>query len=288
MQGKIRLLIINVYLWIVSIIFLFDCHPWYCYFQYLTAWAWIFVKAYFGFSFYLATRKGRGWSIRGLDNVVGSMEHGRNRTSITDNMEMENAMKENAMKENVMKENAHKVAADCLERSCGTRSAGQPDGVENWWEMIGEIAQCVSVIVVVMFWGLVWPQESALRCFWWEVNMHGVGLLLLLYERCTVKGCTVKGCTVKGCTVESDVRSAKSWRWTTQPWLWAFVALYTGIHVAAFFSRGRRPIYPGVDLTTQRGLALYVSVAAALISLHGLAVLLHTTRPRLMTAPPQL
>lgn len=48
-------------------------------------------------------------------------------------------------------------------------------------QALSELAFAFSLVVTVMFWLCVYPHQKW-RNIWWEVNMHGAGLFLMIFD----------------------------------------------------------------------------------------------------------
>eukprot|EP00921_Rhytidocystis_pertsovi_P024456 GHVQ01039303.1.p1 GENE.GHVQ01039303.1~~GHVQ01039303.1.p1 ORF type:complete len:564 (-),score=35.45 GHVQ01039303.1:678-2369(-) len=133
------------------------------------------------------------------------------------------------------------------ETSCSVRSL--------WWKIfeqsVGELAFVVQVVVVSFFWIVVFPHEPS-RPIWWEMQTHGMGLVLML--------------------LDYAYRKFHRFSLRNHKWILLFGFSYLVCHFFVVILSGE-PVYPGIHFRDLRSFLITISALSTLVITHKLVYL---------------
>eukprot|EP01057_Protomagalhaensia_wolfi_P006013 Protomagalhaensia_wolfi_Nauph_80__6012@NODE_81_length_3890_cov_11_914568_g62_i0_p1_GENE_NODE_81_length_3890_cov_11_914568_g62_i0NODE_81_length_3890_cov_11_914568_g62_i0_p1_ORF_typecomplete_len260_score39_75Far17a_AIG1/PF04750_14/7_5e12_NODE_81_length_3890_cov_11_914568_g62_i019402719 len=124
-----------------------------------------------------------------------------------------------------------------------------PEGVSQvataFAQAMSELAFAVQVVVTSFFWFWIYPLEPW-RNIAWEINMHGVGLILMIFDYLYR-------------FAGFNLRNLK--------FVYAFAGFYTAIHLFSVWASGE-PIYPGMDFTNTYSFVVFLSGLTTVVMTH--------------------
>lgn len=131
-----------------------------------------------------------------------------------------------------------------------------PDGVSEvataFAQALSELAFAVQVVVTAFFWFCIYPQEPW-RYIAWEINMHGVGLMLMIFDY---------------------LYRFAGFQLRNLKFVYAFAGFYTVIHLFSVWASGE-PIYPGMDFTNAYSFVIFLSGLTTVVLTHKIFYLIH-------------
>eukprot|EP01053_Blabericola_migrator_P011259 Blabericola_migrator_1__11258@NODE_662_length_6980_cov_203_907565_g483_i0_p3_GENE_NODE_662_length_6980_cov_203_907565_g483_i0NODE_662_length_6980_cov_203_907565_g483_i0_p3_ORF_typecomplete_len358_score64_36Far17a_AIG1/PF04750_14/1_5e11_NODE_662_length_6980_cov_203_907565_g483_i034404513 len=119
-------------------------------------------------------------------------------------------------------------------------------------QALSELSFAVQVVVTAFFWFCIYPQEPW-RNIAWEVNMHGVGLMLMIFDY---------------------LYRFAGFQLRNLRFVYGFAAFYTVIHLASVWLSGE-PIYPGMDFTNVYSFVVFLSGLTTVVATHKIFYLMH-------------
>eukprot|EP01054_Gregarina_sp_Poly1_P001288 Gregarina_sp_Poly_1__1287@NODE_1314_length_4412_cov_268_398849_g888_i0_p2_GENE_NODE_1314_length_4412_cov_268_398849_g888_i0NODE_1314_length_4412_cov_268_398849_g888_i0_p2_ORF_typecomplete_len398_score33_64Far17a_AIG1/PF04750_14/5_3e02Far17a_AIG1/PF04750_14/8_7e10_NODE_1314_length_4412_cov_268_398849_g888_i01201313 len=131
-----------------------------------------------------------------------------------------------------------------------------PEGVSEvatvFAQALSELAFAVQVVVTAFFWFCIYPQEPW-RFIGWEINMHGVGLTLMIFDY---------------------LYRFAGFQLRNLKFVYAFAGFYTTIHLFSVWASGE-PIYPGMDFTNVYSFVIFLSGLTTVVLTHKVFYLIH-------------
>lgn len=119
-----------------------------------------------------------------------------------------------------------------------------------WWKIfeqsLGELVFVVQVVIVTFFWGYVFPQEPN-RPIWWEIQTHGMGLVLMI--------------------LDYAYRRFHKFSLRNHKWILLFGITYFFCHMVVVISSGE-PIYPGINFRDLRSFLISLAAIVVLVFTH--------------------
>eukprot|EP01055_Gregarina_sp_Pseudo9_P000736 Gregarina_sp_Pseudo_9__735@NODE_146_length_3958_cov_19_482266_g134_i0_p2_GENE_NODE_146_length_3958_cov_19_482266_g134_i0NODE_146_length_3958_cov_19_482266_g134_i0_p2_ORF_typecomplete_len415_score67_71Far17a_AIG1/PF04750_14/2e10_NODE_146_length_3958_cov_19_482266_g134_i027133921 len=134
----------------------------------------------------------------------------------------------------------------------GRWKAGVSEVATAFAQALSELAFAVQVVVTAFFWFCIYPQEPW-RYIPWEINMHGVGLTLMIFDY---------------------LYRFAGFQLRNLKFVYAFAGFYTSIHLFSVWASGE-PIYPGMDFTNVYSFVIFLSGLTTVVLTHKIFYLIH-------------